>query len=127
MKKSIFFIVCLMAAMTSQVYADEVEIPLFELTQGGNLGGDEPMDDPGQGDTPPIGNYFHATLIDRTLVITSGTTDTSHLMVRSITNGETVINRYFVAYTTEPNLSRGHYALRIQNGDSIFTGRFFVP
>ena len=114
-------------AIISYVRADEVEIPLFELTQSGSLSGNEPMDEPGQGDVPPITEHFHARLIDRTLVITSETTDTSHLLVRNIRNGETVTSRYFVTNTTEPNMAHGMYVLRIQNGDSIFTGRFLVP
>lgn len=114
-------------ASISYVRADEVEIPLFELTQSGSLSGNEPMDEPGNDENPPNINLFHASLIDRTLVITSETTDTSHLLVRNIRNGETVTSRYFVTNTSEPNMAHGMYVLRIQNGDSIFTGRFLVP
>ena len=105
------------------VFADEVEIELFEVS--GFLPGDNPLDDPihgGGGDTPPQPTDFRATITGSTLAITSGT-HSAQLIVRN-SAGTQVLNRQLVGGTVEQIASPGSYSLEIQSGSLTLVGFF---
>lgn len=102
-------------------FADEVEIELFEVS--GFLPGDNPMDNPINGeDTPPRPNDFRATIAGHTLSITSGTYS-AQVIVRGEL-GTPVLNRQFVGGTIEQLSSSGNYSLEINSGSLTLVGQF---
>lgn len=108
-------------AVHVSAFDTEVEIELMEVSM--NLPGDDPMDNPINGeDTPPQPTDFRATITGRTLAITSGV-HSAQVIVRDEL-GTPILNRQFVGGTMEQLSTSGNYSLEINSGSLTLVGVF---
>ena len=131
-------VLCILFATPASILrADETEIPLFETpTIGyiGYIGGDDPMDDPGDDEiNPPIGNRFRASLNIRTLSITSLVAVGTATVAVLDHHGEIVFyqNMLFPSANTirqifADNWDSGSYTLYISSIGYAYQGEFEI-
>lgn len=114
---------CIFLAMPCKMHAEEVEIPLIEVSGIGFIPGDDPLDGPEQSvPEPPQPTEFRASIDGSTLAITSGT-HSARVIVRDNT-GTSVLDRQFVGGTMEQLSTPGAYSLEIQSGTLTLVGMF---
>ena len=109
--------------MPCKIHAEEVEIPLIEVSGIGFIPGDDPLDGPEQSvPEPPQPTEFRASIAGSTLAITSGT-HSARVIVRDNT-GTSVLDRQFVGGTMEQLSTPGNYSLEINSGSLTLVGVF---
>ena len=107
-----FFVLALSVLLTMPcwLHAEEVVIPLMEVTEMGLLPGDNPLDDPDHSpNNPPRPTNFRATI--------DGTTAST---------GSIVVNQPFTTSITQQISTPGVYALRIHTAGGDLIGQFIV-
>ena len=129
MKTKFLYLMLAMIIATTIVFADEldqeVEIQLIEVVGVGIIGGDEPLDGPGEaGNNPTDPNQFHATITGHTLSVTVFNTHTTYMLVRNV-SGSIILSRQFVGHTTE-QLPSGSYSLELISIGVSYLGDFEV-
>lgn len=130
MRKFFFFVACsLLMTWPSVIFADggnTVEIILVEMGGSGMIGGDLPLDNPGEmgyGQTDP--NQFRATITGRTLAVM---VENSNQVNARVVNGmgNLVMNRQFVGSLSEQINTTGAHVLQLQCGNLTLVGHFIV-
>ncbi len=115
-----FFVLALSVLLTMPcwLHAEEVVIPLMEVTEMGLLPGDNPLDDPDHSpNNPPRPTNFRATIDGTTLVVTKQ---------ESASTGSIVVNQPFTTSITQQISTPGVYALRIHTAGGDLIGQFIV-
>ena len=129
MKKSFFiFALSVLLTMPSVLFAEEVEIQLFEVVGMGMIPGDDPLDGNDHMEpTPPRPTNFHATINGNMLSISiEEPAITSAQAVVTNNAGGTVINQSFSTVLVEPIANSGSYVLEIQTDGGSLMGFFNV-
>ena len=129
MRHKIFLMeMCIVLALPFSAIAgeNEVEIQLLEIMSS-SIGGDNPLDDPGQmGSVPPSPNDFHAFIDGRTLTVTSEAPMPARLRVYNLNTSQLVVNRYFMVSDSQLLPSAGTYQIQIHIGRLTLTAEFEV-
>ena len=109
--------------------AEEIEIQLREVVQMQPIGGDDPLDSPGEeGNTPTRPTSFRATINGITLSILrqdAGIPVAQARVVKAST-GATVINQQFTESLSEQISTSGVYVLHIETATGALVGQFVV-
>ncbi|MBQ9296910.1 MAG: hypothetical protein IJ204_06890 [Paludibacteraceae bacterium] len=106
--------------------AEEMEIPLMEISQMGNLPSDTPLDGPDiSNPTPTRPNDFRATVDGRTLSVSIEEPAITGAQLRVYKQGGLVVNRFFSSATAEL-LTAGSYSLEIETDGGLLVGTFDV-
>lgn len=94
------------------------------------IGGDMPMDEPGEGGTNPTNpTSFHAFINGNTLSITKQNEQipSARAIVVKSSTGNIVLNQQFTTSLSEQIATSGVYVLRIETDGGALVGQFMVP
>ena len=109
-----FFVLALSVLLTMPcwLHAEEVVIPLMEVTEMGLLPGDNPLDDPDHSpNNPPRPTNFRATIDGTTLVVTKqeSAIPSAQAIVANASTGSIVVNQPFTTSITQQISTPGVY------------------
>ena len=126
-----FFVLAwsVLLTMPCWLHAEEVVIPLMEVTEMGLLPGDNPLDDPDHSpNNPPRPRDFRATIDGTTLVVTKqeSAIPSAQAIVANASTGSIVVNQPFTTSITQQISTPGVYALRIHTAGGDLIGQFIV-
>ena len=109
--------------------AEEIEIQLMEVISMQPIGGDDPLDDPEQGDPHPTRpTSFRATINGNSLTILrqDNAIPSAQATVVNAQTGSIVVNQQFTSSLTEQIATSGVYVLHIQTAGGALVGQFVV-
>ena len=116
-------------AMPFALRAEEVEIPLMEVTTMQPLPGDDPLDSPTQsGEDPTRPNSFRATIDGNYLSITkrNDSIPSAQATVVNASTGGIVLNQQFTNSFSQQISNAGVYVLHIETAGGALVGQFMV-
>lgn len=130
MKKSILALaLSVLIAMPCVLFAEEVEIPLMEVTTMQPLPGDDPLDSPTQsGEDPTRPNSFRATIDGNYLSVIkrNDSIPSAQAIVVNASTGGIVLNQQFTNSVSQQISSTGVYVLHIETAGGALVGQFMV-
>lgn len=109
--------------------AEEIEIQLVEVISMQPIGGDDPLDDPEQGDPHPTRpTSFRATIDGHFLRIIKQDSNipSAQVSVVAASNGGMVLNQAMTDSMEETISNNGVYVLRIATAGGDLVGQFIV-
>ncbi|MBR1928478.1 MAG: hypothetical protein IJ834_01905 [Paludibacteraceae bacterium] len=127
-KLSLLALFLLLSAFVLTHSADNAgaEIELYEIVNGSNLIGDNPLDSPGEmGYEPTHPNQFHATINGRMLDVVVDNNHINNILVRDNVDN-VVVNQQFVGHNNTMLSSAGNYTIVIYNTTLTLIGHFYA-
>ena len=109
--------------------AEEIEIQLMEVISMQPIGGDDPIDDPEQGDPHPTRpTSFRATINGNSLTVLKqdATIPVAQATVVNAATGSIVLNQQFTTSINEQIANTGVYVLHIETAGGALVGQFIV-
>ena len=109
--------------------AEEIEIQLVEVISMQPIGGDDPLDDPEQGDPHPTRpTSFRATIDGNALSILKQdeAIPSAQAIVVNASTGGIVVNQQFTTSLSEQISNTGVYVLHIETAGGALVGQFMV-
>jgi len=130
MKKSLLiFTLSMLLALPCMLRAEEIEIQLTEVIGLNVLPGDQPLDDPEQGDPHPTRpTDFRASINGNSLAISkrNEAIPSAQATVVNAQTGSIVVNQQFTSSLLEQIATSGVYVLHIQTAGGALVGQFVV-
>jgi len=124
-----FLVLGALLTMPCLLHAEEIEIQLTEVIGLNVLPGDNPLDDPEQGDPHPTRpGSFRATIDGNSLSVTKlePAIPSAQAIVVNAQTGGIVLNQQFTTSLSEQISNTGVYALRLETAGGALVGQFIV-
>lgn len=113
--------------MPCMLFAEEVEILLYDVVSIGFIPGEGPLDNPDkEGSNPPRPNDFRATIDGNVLNVTIQNEAIPSAQLRVYRQSTQVVDRSFAISTTEWLTTPGAYFLEIETTGGMLIGNFDV-